>query len=166
VTYVEPIGPVTGLTEFSYINCEGDPVDSFVGDGITFFPTSRNVCAQEDTIILNGGDESATVIPYAGLSCCISFFPAGISGTPNSFDGCAATLDTVCWVSNISGAPGVEMTSSSSVVYANSSGTILFPGLGGTNQYKIKITGSSICTSNAVASNGDVTPLLGICASC
>ena len=93
-------------------------------------------------------------------------FPAGISGTPNTFDGCATTLDTVCWVSNIGGTAGAEITTSSSVAYANSSGTILFPGLGGTSQYKIKITGSSVCTSNAVASNGDVTPLGAICASC
>jgi hypothetical protein len=93
-------------------------------------------------------------------------FLSRISGTPNSFDGCAATLNTDCWVSNIAGAPGAEMTTSSSVVYANSSGTILFPGLGGTNQYKIKITGSSICTSNGVASDGSVSPLGAICASC
>jgi hypothetical protein len=100
------------------------------------------------------------------VNCCISFFPAGISGTPNTFDGCATTLDTVCWVSNIGGTAGAEITTSSSVVYINSSGTIEFPGLGGTNQYKIKITGSSVCTSNGVDSNGDVTPLGAICASC
>jgi hypothetical protein len=165
VTYVEPPfpDPVTGLTEFSYINCAGDTVFSDVGDG-ELGPLSRNVCAQIDSITLTGGDESATWAESTTGDCC-TYFLSRISETPDSFDGCDATLDTDCWVTNIVGASGVEMTSSSSVVYTNALGTIPFTG-DGVNEYKIKITGSSVCTSNAVASNGVVTPLGVICASC
>jgi hypothetical protein len=94
-----------------------------------------------------------------------TLYPSRISAIPNSFDGCAATLDTDCWVTNVNtSTPGVEIATSSSVVYANATGTIPFVGI--TGEYKIKITGSSVCTSNAVASNGSVTPLEGICFSC
>jgi hypothetical protein len=164
VTYVEPSGAVTGITEFSYFNCEGVLVNSEVGDGESA-PTSLDVCAQEGTITLTGGDESATWAATTGVNCCVSFFPSFISGTPDPTDGCDATLDTPCWVSNINtSTPGQEIATSSSVVYLNPSGTVLFPGT--TGEYKIKITGSSVCTSNAVASNGDVTPLEGLCFSC
>jgi hypothetical protein len=137
-------------------------VFSDVGDG-ELAPSSRNVCARIDSIILTGGDESATWEESTTGNCC-EFIPSRISGTPSPTDGCATTLDTDCWVSNISGAPGLEMTSSSSVVYLNPSGTVPFPGT--TGEYKIQITGSSVCTSNAVASNGDVAPLGGLCFSC
>jgi hypothetical protein len=165
VTYVEPIGPVTGLTEFSYINCEGDPVESSVGDGITFFPTSRNVCAQEDTIILNGGDESATWEVTTGVDCCLSFFPSFISSIPDPTDGCDATLDTPCWVSNIGGTLGNEVITTGSTVYTDAAGTIPFIG-DGINQYKITITGSSKCTSSEVAPDGDISGAIGICSTC
>jgi hypothetical protein len=146
-------------------------VDTSVGDG-EFAPFSRTFCAQEGSIGNWGGDEGcggsgnpcATVEESTTGNCCV-FIPSRISGTPSPTDGCAATLDTDCWVTNIdTSTPGAEKATSSSVVYTDSNGTIPFPGT--TGEYKIKITGSSVCTSNAVASNGDVTPLGVLCASC
>jgi hypothetical protein len=71
VTYVEPPfpDPVTGLTEFSYINCAGVTVFSDVGDG-ELGPLSRNVCARIDSITLTGGDESATWAESTTGDCC------------------------------------------------------------------------------------------------
>jgi hypothetical protein len=164
VTYVEPSGAVEGITEFSYFNCEGVLVNSEVGDGESA-PTSLDVCAKENSITLTGGDESATWAATTGVNCCVSFFPSRISGTPDPSDGCAATLNTDCWVSNVNtSTPGQEMPTSSSFVYIDPNGDVPFPGI--TGQYKIKINGSSVCTSNAVASNGRVTILEGICFSC
>ena len=165
VTYVEPSGAVTGITEFSYFNCEGVTVNSEVGDGESA-PTSIDVCAQEGTITLTGGDESATWAATTGVNCCVSFFPSFISGTPDPTDGCDATLDTPCWISNIGGTAGSEIITSSSTVYLNPTGTVTFIGLGGTSQYKIRITGSTICTSSEVDPDGDVGGLIGICSTC
>jgi len=126
-------------------------------------PTPTNTVTPTMTLIpTNTVTPTPTITPTTPLT----LYPSRISGTPDSFDGCAATLDTDCWVSNIIGASGAEMTSSSSIVYIDALGTIPFIGLGGINQYKIKITGSSICTSNGVTFLGVVAPLAAICSSC
>jgi hypothetical protein len=166
VTYVEPPfpDPVTGLTEFSYINCAGVTVFSDVGDG-ELGPLSRNVCARIDSITLTGGDESATWAESTTGDCC-TYFLSRISETPSPTNGCDAVLDTDCWVSNITGTPGQEIISSGSVVYTDANGLFPFVGLGNGYDYKIRITGSISCTSSEVASNGNVGGSLGLCSTC
>jgi hypothetical protein len=174
VTYIGPPPPefpTIQVTYFSYINCSGVLVNSDVGDG-DFSPTSRNVCAQEGTITITGGDAGCdgnfgspcATWDISAVNCCLSFFPSRISGTPEPINGCAATLDTDCWVSDITGTPGNETISSGSTVYLDPAGTIPFPGVSG--DYKINITGSSKCTSSEVAPDGDVGGSIGICFSC
>jgi len=69
VTYVLPSGFYIGITYFSYVNCSGVTVNSNVGNESPF-PPSRDVCAQENSIILTGGDESADVV-QSGIDCCV-----------------------------------------------------------------------------------------------
>jgi hypothetical protein len=166
--------PTIQVTYFSYTDCAGDPVNSDVGDG-DFAPTSRKICAQEGSITITGGDEGcggtsgspcATWNITTGVNCCLSFFPSFISGTPDPTDGCDATLDTPCWVSNINTTiPGQETITVGSTVYLDAAGTIPFIG-DGTSSYKITITGSTKCTSSEVAPDGDVGGAIGICITC
>jgi hypothetical protein len=169
----DPEFPTIGVTYFSYRNCSGDLVNTAVGNDLGF-PLFQKICAQEGTITITGGDEGCggSGLPCAtwdittGVDCCLSFFPSFISETPEPINGCAATLDTPCWVSNIGGTAGNEIITSSSTVYLDSTGTIPFIGAGVDNFYKITITGSTKCTSSEVAPDGDVGGLIGICSTC
>jgi hypothetical protein len=71
VTYNGPPPPPTpfiGATNFSYVNCSGVTVNSIVGDG-DFAPISRNVCAQENSIVITGGDGLASW-DISLVDCC------------------------------------------------------------------------------------------------
>jgi len=128
-------------------------------------PTPTNTITPTPTITVTPTlTITVTPTPTITPTTPLTLYPSRISGTPNSFDGCAATLDTDCWVTNIDATPGVEKTTSSSIVYTDALGTTPFTGVSG--EYKIKITGSSVCTSNGVTSLGVVAPGGVICFSC
>ena len=61
--------PVQGVTNFSYVNCSGGIVIGSVGDG-EFAPTSVDVCARQNSIVITGGDELATWEPSI-VDCCL-----------------------------------------------------------------------------------------------
>jgi hypothetical protein len=170
----DPEFPTIGVTYFSYTNCSNVLVNTAVGNDLGF-PLFQKICAQEGSITITGGDEGCggSGLPCAvwdvttGVDCCLSFFPAFISETPEPINGCAATLDTPCYVSNINTTtPGQEIISGGSTVYLDAAGTIPFIGAGVDNFYKITITGSAKCTSSEVAPDGDVGGFIGICSTC
>jgi hypothetical protein len=68
VTYIGPPPPpevFTGVVNFSYVNCLGATVNSVVGDG-DIAPLSMDICAQENTITITGGDTGCDGV---GLPC-------------------------------------------------------------------------------------------------
>jgi hypothetical protein len=77
-----PSGFYIGVVNFSYVNCSGVTVNSAVGDGTSGSPTVRDVCAQENSIVITGGDTGC----FGSGSPCASWFP--------SFDDCCAPPPT------------------------------------------------------------------------
>jgi hypothetical protein len=83
VTYSGPPPPPTpfiGVTNFSYINCSGTTVNTAVFDG---FPV--DVCAQQNSIVITGGDGLATW-GVSLVDCCLTnpncyYYDVTISGT-------------------------------------------------------------------------------------
>lgn len=95
VSYYPPSGPYIGITNFSYVNCSGVTVNSDVGDGIDFFPTSRNVCVQLGTVpITTGGDNTAS-IGLSVIDCCLPCVAVSFSYDASDYlAACAGTFVT------------------------------------------------------------------------
>ena len=168
-----PTGEYIGVVTFSYVNCSGVTVNSSVGDGTFGSPTFRDVCAQEDSIVITGGDTGCG----GSGSPCASWFPsfddccappptptlyeASISLNSHPTDACGFITSPGVYVSNIGGFSGNEVVSTSSVIYTDSGGTNTFPADG--DYYKINIAGSPIFTNSIVDFFGNVVGPISLC---
>jgi hypothetical protein len=128
VEWVQPPGPLWfGLTDFSYIDCDG-----VTQSGSTSEFGTVDVCARENTITITGGDESATWYPSLD-NCCIpppTFYILALSYgasaaiacglSPAFVDVCADAPD-LCSATYLNGSDGTNcyLTPASSGVYAS-----------------------------------------------
>ena len=84
-----------------------------------------------------------------------------ISTSSDPFDACGLLLDEEVFISNVSGPPGSETITVTSVIYTNPGGTIPFTGSG--EFYLVNISGSGVSTSARVAGSGEITGSPSLC---
>jgi hypothetical protein len=131
--------PVQGVTNFSYVNCSGDIVIGSVGDG-EIAPTSVDVCAQQNSIVITGGDELATWEPSI-VDCCLETEPIATAAYEAEKWSCeydefgTATGCTLVELSVI-----VEMPTSISPVF----GRFYVEVVNGCTGYVYKVTGYAV----------------------
>jgi hypothetical protein len=129
VEWVNPGGFWLGVTNFSYIDCTGTTINTSVSEG---FPV--DVCAQENTITITGGDNSATW-DLSLVDCCTpppTLYLLGLDygttvsnvcNTPSYADVCADDPD-LCNATLLKGSDGVNCYLTSATVGYYGNGTL------------------------------------------